>query len=69
MIQDQIKVWNASKVESDRKLSDYWRIRKALLDAVAAGDQDAYTELAKAHPAIAKALVNQAKGKRRGKRR
>lgn len=52
-----------------RTLSEYWRVRKALLDAVASGDQDAYTELAKAHPAIARSLVNQAKGKRRGKRR
>lgn len=50
-------------------MTDYWRIRKALLDAVAAGDEKAYTALAQAHPAIARQLVNRAKGKRRrGKR-
>lgn len=53
----------------NREATGYWNVRKALLDAVASGDQDAYTELAKAHPAIARSLVNQAKGKRRGKRR
>lgn len=49
----------------NRQATGYWNVRKALLDAVSCGDQDAYTELARAHPAIARSLVNQAKGKRR----